>query len=435
MPLLHFLKIAAGLSLAFALTGCLERTFSDDYVYADGIADEAPNFSPAWVHTYQSGNNYSAHGDVHRLSDGTYSVLRMPGGEQMEIMRISAEGKVMGVKSFRVPQDYAGCPFMPNEETFIDNSAVLSYGAVVFRVDLVEGKVLWQENFSGSLHHSTRGFWVDEMGNDGLRRIRPLDIEQGVLEPGYVVTETSTRRLLGARLVYDANEGADQAYSEGANAASRRYIVSYLESNTAGSTKNLLIQSVSGDDSRTIHWTYRRPVTVGSMNAPSYAIFDGKLYAVAGENLLALDLATGEQIWVTVNSSNFENIHSSINSGMVDINVAQDGSDIRFWSMDGYHRVSTADGKLLSRGERGAQRESVATSEPIGNDYLLTASHGGVVELREAADGTVVRAFRGINSAYHAPVGTNFDPSTGRLILASTKGIYAVDQPVTNINN
>ncbi len=420
-----------------SLVGCFELpgTLIDPSIdFYEGELED-PNFVPSWTHKYTANSSLGqVHGDVHQLSDGTYSVLHMPGGDEMEVLRFSNAGVPLASQSFKVPQTYAGCPFMPNEETFIDDSAILSYSGFVFRVDLKEGKVMWTANFEGALQHSSRGFWVMQGAYTNVGSIRPLDIELGLLEPGLQLPSTTAPNitLVGASILYDDNEGSDNSFQKSStNQAGRRYLVVYNESSYTTQQSNLLVKAYSdhGQGRLETDWTLTQPGNGTTYQMPGHTLVDGQLYMALEGKLLSLDMASGEQNWshdlgtTSMQSSTDKKIH-----------VSQDQSEIRFWDAAGtYRRVEAAGGNGLTASvSTGATGK--ASTEPVGDDYFLTTDHAGKVSLHAAATGREIRTFRGVTSNYHAPVGTHYDAASDRLLLAGARGIYAIDKPATNIS-
>ena len=326
---------------------------------------QTPNFAAAWVYNYSNGTGTLPHGDVHRLSDGSYSVLRMPGGTNMELIRFSPEGIPLGTKAFKVPQTYAGCPFMPSEETFIDDSSILSYGGSVFRVDLLKGEVMWEAQFSGQLEHSTRGFWVVERQSNGAARIRPLDIVSGALEPGLAmpaaVAGGAPREYIGVRVIYDRNEGTDRAFrGDEATPATRRYVVAHLEARGAASgtsSASRLVLEAFRDGDVTPRWTFNHDFVRANYGRPNYAVVDGQLLAAAGNDLLSVDLSTGELSWTYGLKRAGGTSQTPYGFSDVPMNVSADGTEVRFWDLDGvYHRLATATGEEFGRVQRHHRR-------------------------------------------------------------------------------
>ena len=394
------------------------------------------NFASAWVYLYGDAASGVSHGDVHRLSDGSFATLRMPGGSRMEVVRFSPEGIPLGNRSFTVPGTYAGCPFMPNEETFVDDSAILSYGGLVFRVDLASGEVMWEAEFDGQLQHSTAGFWVVEgLYDQAPARIRPLDIERGALLPGLSVADLGPadgRQFFGARVVYHADESTDRTYRRGlATDETRQYLVAHVATVDGGPAARLTIDSYAEGDEAPA-WTYTHDFTRATYGRPNYAVVGGHLLFAAASELLAVDLATGTERWAYAVRPEGASVDRAYAFSDVPLQVSADGAEVRFWDVGkGFHRVAVATGERVGAG--ALVRTVPVAAEPIGDDYVLTTCPDGEIVLSDARTGERVRSFRGITSAYHAPVGTHYDADADRLVLAGGRGVYALDDPAGNI--
>ena len=430
----------------FLLASCVESTPTDFGPQTPstptipntgtGSGAASVNFASAWVYLFDDAERATPHGDVHRLSDGSFAVLRMPGGRSMEVVRFSPEGIPLGSSRFDVPADYAGCPFMPNEETFVDDAAILSYGSSVFRVDLAAGKLAWEARLSGQLEHSTAGFWVvEDLNASEGARIRPLDIETGALLPGLAVADLgggANRQFYGARVVYHGEEDRERAYrSDAADAATRAYLVAHVEHDGTAPTARLTIDSY-GEGAITPTWTYNHDFAMAGYGRANYAVAGGRLLVAAADELLAIDLATGTEAWrhaVRKAPGGFDGVYAFSN---VPLQVNATGTEVRFYDLNrGYHRVSLATGKAI--GERVQGDARTVAAEPIGDDYALLTCPDGEVLLQDARTGAKVRSFRAVKSFYHGPVGTHYDAEADRLVLAGGSGIYGIDDPVGNV--
>ena len=420
----HSLLPAATTALLLGACG-LDDDFQADYFGGTAVESEPVNFGAAWMYDFGDRAGQAPHGDVHRLSDGSYSVLRMPGGDRMDLLRISPEGIPMRTISFEVPQTYTGCPFMPNEETFTEDASILSYGSFAFRVDLVTGDIPWQREFSGALQHSPTGFWIVDHEAKGKTTVSRLDVATGVAVPALELGDEYAGKVADIRLIRERDEDRGTSFrGETVSGGRDRILVSVRDAAAAG----------VGDDSRfelfdvggtTPLWT--RSAGRQSGFAPKTAVVGGAVVAAFNEHLVALDLETGAQRWSTVLPRGRRFV------SRLPLLGDADGETLSLWDeRGGYHRIGLASGTPLAFAADGEDARA-ASAELLGDRYLLLASDGGEVVLHDAADGKALRTFRGVRSAYHAPVGTHYDAAADRLVLASSQGIYAVDAPATNI--
>ena len=420
------LATAAALLAAGA---CQSDDRAGDYYYGPNfglgeVETEAPNFGAAWIYSFGERAAEMPHGDVHRLSDGSYSVLRMPGGNQMDLLRISPEGVPMKTISFEVPQTYTGCPFMPNEETFTADASILSYGSFAFRVDLATGGIPWQRQLSGALQHSPTGFWIVDYEAKGNTTVSRLDVATGQAVPALTLGSAYAGKVTDVRLIRERDEDRGASFrGEAVTGETDRILVS-VHDGAAGTGTGARFELFDIGGTAPV-WT--RSVGAQTLFTPRTAVLDGAIVAAFGEQLVALDLETGERRWST-----------SLQDGrQVDTSLPlladADGGALRLWDLrGGYHRIAAQTGAPLAYAA-DARNIDVLSAEMLGSRYLLVASDDGEVALRDADDGSALRSFRGVRSDYHAPVGTSYDADADRLVLAGRRGIYAVDAPATNV--
>lgn len=435
------------LLLSAALTLASSACVPEEHTYGDGYApgalfpqadSERPNFGAAWIHLYDANARALPHGDVHQLSDGSYSVLQMPGGTRMDLLRISPEGIPLGTRSFEVPETYAGCPFMPNEETFTDDDAILSYGSSVFRVDLAEGGVEWVATVAGQLKHSSTGFWTVDGDAGSVVGATRLNVSTGatdVLDLSASPLATG-EQLIGLRLVRDADEPTGQAFRSVSDASDvdLAVIATFLPDADGGSAE----ASVRVVDLQTgaERWAYRHRVGADRMTTARFAVVDGGLVVALDRHLLSLDLDTGAPRWSYRLDGDSKNYWEGFDDRFPILATA-DGREVRAFAKTGqYVRVDAASGERLAEAaiaNTATERVGLQAVEAIGDDYFVGAGADSEVSLIDARTGEIVREFRGVRSEYHAPVGVSYEGAADRVVLAGGRGVYAIDAPATNV--